>query len=520
MIITPHVKTKKNKVCLEGGETSLGRTERGAWQQKNQNQYSVTTQERRSLTMKKTVKNILLAVASLMAFTFIIGCDRETVVEDEPSQVPSVTSEQSRGTGELLAWEKARHDYSYLEGKVEEANQYLTKNKLELQDLKQLHEIGNLIFGDYLSKIMMDFQKRSLAWLDDKLFINEYAKNDMYAFLIMDFHDDKRYSKEVFQSSPDIHIMTNHIGERNGWVFIPIRVYFPAPAEFADDPTFDENGGNDTRWRYYVLQLKRDEKSPYHWKVAYKEQVVSRGIDGEILRGAWFATLNPQDDFSAKMWKDVLSRKDYWEYYIGERDCPRTGSVLCPKKEPLSQLRSGLYDREAAARYAYYHALFYNTEYAKFSPNDCANFVSQCLYAGGIPKDNTWGTLDGRYPYYGTSTWLGANALYEYMKKHYGYIVPKEDLVAGYDGDRDCVLEWGDMLAMNRKGGVAIDDAVRKTHVMIISHSYHYTNQHYNGVPRYKVCGHTNNRLDVDIMSLPGGRDYVKNHIMGIHITY
>ena len=95
MIITLHVKTKENKVCLEGGETSLGRTERGAWQQKNQNQYSVTTQERRSLTMKKTVKNILLAVASLMAFTFIIGCDRETVVEDEPSQVPSVTSERT-----------------------------------------------------------------------------------------------------------------------------------------------------------------------------------------------------------------------------------------------------------------------------------------------------------------------------------------------------------------------------------------------------------------------------------------
>ena len=63
MIITPHVKTKENKVCLEG-ETSLGRTERGAWQKKNQNQYSVTIQERRSLTMKKTVKNILLAVAS------------------------------------------------------------------------------------------------------------------------------------------------------------------------------------------------------------------------------------------------------------------------------------------------------------------------------------------------------------------------------------------------------------------------------------------------------------------------
>lgn len=75
-------------------------------------------------------------------------------------------------------------------------------------------------------------------------------------------------------------------------------------------------------------------------------------------------------------------------------------------------------------------------------------------------------------------------------------------------------------MKMNKPNQQDIADYVWKTHVMIISHSYQHENKYYNGSPRYKVCGHTRNRPDVDLMSLPGGENYVGRHIMGVHITY
>lgn len=332
------------KTCLGEGRNSRGKTERGAWQQNNQSKSLVTTKGG-SLTMWKPMKVLLFAVIVVIG-GLVAGCTKELVESDlqSPEAIPSpqVTTGDEQKTGELLAWEKARYDYSYLEGKVEEANQYLKTNKLNLEDLEQLHEIGNLLFGEALSELMMDFQHRSLKLLDDKLFINEYAKNSFYALLMMDFHDDtRRYSLDKLKETPDIRIMTNHIGERNGWVFIPVRVYFPAPSEFANDPSFDENGGNDTRWRYYVLQLRRTEHSPYHWEISYHGQVVNRGIDGEILRNDWYVTLNFEDDFSPERWKkDYVVPEDTWKYYIGERACPpRPNESICPQKTPVSLLR-------------------------------------------------------------------------------------------------------------------------------------------------------------------------------------
>ncbi|MDR2416260.1 MAG: hypothetical protein LBD75_06795 [Candidatus Peribacteria bacterium] len=75
------------------------------------------------------------------------------------------------------------------------------------------------------------------------------------------------------------------------------------------------------------------------------------------------------------------------------------------------------------------------------------------------------------------------------------------------------------MLAMNDASSATITENNEKTHVMIITHSYHDTNQYYNGTPRYKISGHTNDRQDVDLVALLG-RSYVQYHTIGVHITY
>lgn len=81
------------------------------------------------------------------------------------------------------------------------------------------------------------------------------------------------------------------------------------------------------------------------------------------------------------------------------------------------------YDREAAAAYAARYALKYNTAFGNWAKagGDCANFVSQCLYAGGLPMKRTglrqwyYNTPDSKYTK-ATSSWKGAQSLRVFLQ--------------------------------------------------------------------------------------------------------
>ncbi len=81
------------------------------------------------------------------------------------------------------------------------------------------------------------------------------------------------------------------------------------------------------------------------------------------------------------------------------------------------------YNRQAAIAYASKHALAYNPAFGnwKNGGGDCANFVSQCLYAGGLPMKRTglrqwyYDTPDARYTK-ATSSWKGAQSLRVFLK--------------------------------------------------------------------------------------------------------
>ena len=53
---------------------------------------------------------------------------------------------------------------------------------------------------------------------------------------------------------------------------------------------------------------------------------------------------------------------------------------------------------------------------------DCANFVSQCLAAGGLQPNQSWGVypLNGRMQ--GNDAWISAPGLLRYLKTHYDVI--------------------------------------------------------------------------------------------------
>lgn len=81
------------------------------------------------------------------------------------------------------------------------------------------------------------------------------------------------------------------------------------------------------------------------------------------------------------------------------------------------------YNRQAAIEYGAKYALHYNPAYGSWASagGDCANFVSQCLYAGGMPMKRS----GARQWYYNTpgqkytaasSSWKGAQSLRVFLK--------------------------------------------------------------------------------------------------------
>ena len=85
---------------------------------------------------------------------------------------------------------------------------------------------------------------------------------------------------------------------------------------------------------------------------------------------------------------------------------------------------------------------YYNKDYASFNPygGDCANFTSQCIYAGGMPQVVTKAYANDGW-FYKTSTnrsatWTGATNLRQWMANNRGHLV---NLVKFEDGKSSTV---------------------------------------------------------------------------------
>ena len=88
----------------------------------------------------------------------------------------------------------------------------------------------------------------------------------------------------------------------------------------------------------------------------------------------------------------------------------------------------------------------YNSQYNRYKPTsllyygyDCANFVSQCLYAGGLKESKGWKRVlkDQNYKKItGGVAWVNAPELFNYLKNQgYSYETVKSDLSNIHKGD-------------------------------------------------------------------------------------
>lgn len=106
------------------------------------------------------------------------------------------------------------------------------------------------------------------------------------------------------------------------------------------------------------------------------------------------------------------------------------------------------YNRHQAVAYAHAYWNSYNPDFKKFA-DDCTNYISQCLFAGGLPLDVSnsrskgwWYRGDGKRAIWSYS-WAVAHSLERYLRQRKGVtVVPRAtDLRLGdvicYDWEGD-----------------------------------------------------------------------------------
>ncbi|MBU5299509.1 amidase domain-containing protein [Clostridium sporogenes] len=101
-------------------------------------------------------------------------------------------------------------------------------------------------------------------------------------------------------------------------------------------------------------------------------------------------------------------------------------SMINRKGNEMHSKRYSGYNSNLAVEYAKKWAKGRNPNYKDWGDNDCNNFVSQAVYAGGIPISSTW--YDGSY------AWIRVINFYNYMRST-GYTVGGDDSANSTLGD-------------------------------------------------------------------------------------
>lgn len=156
--------------------------------------------------------------------------------------------------------------------------------------------------------------------------------------------------------------------------------------------------------------------------------------------------------------------------------------------------RANQYSRINAVKYAKTYALFPNPRFRYFplinndSSGDCANFISQCLLAGGAPmlynsahpwwynKANTVSTKDDTW----SVSWTVAHSLYWLLKNNQASMAPG---INGLEVNDINLLELGDLMFFEDNNEKIFHSAIitsfRYSQPLISHHSFEALNIFY-----------------------------------------
>ena len=222
-----------------------------------------------------------------------------------------------------------------------------------------------------------------------------------------------------------------------------------------------------------------------------------------------------QVPYTSTFYKVLTTPNQSGNYTINVYGCCGTYYVNCLTGQGVTSNTNTAYNRSKAAKYAQDYAKSYNPNYPNYNNagGDCTNFVSQCVYDGGMPM--RIGSTDA-YWYYNSSgrspSWTGA----DYFMRHWTKVRSSSYYGRAYEVriyTRDYILNnratFGSFLSLGDIVQVLNGVDSKASHSIIVSEKTNNTN--------IKYCANTRDTLNGDIFSFID-RQGATNWIVAIKI--
>jgi len=379
----------------------------------------------------------------------------------------------------------------------------------ETQIQQQLPEIEATIQDLYTLKkgYALNFENRDKIKVKD-IFVSEEIKDAVkYQFLtlaemgmIREYSNKVQVlSNEAFQNDKGELVIPGL--ETVHSVTIPTDSDDKVESEYTDKTFFHfvEVDGN---WKLSGLELLApnfETDTKYNSQVVYNIAETSNELMGKANKDQSFKVLYEkrkmfEQFFEKKIDTKTLGYKLTELYEIND---------LLPSEIQLKSQRT--LNKSAAVKYALKYTdssgkmtttSAYNTNYKSYAPKNCANFVSQCLYAGGWRNESP--ITDYSLWWYnnkGTSktsddaasnVWVGANALYK-------YVVPSKATLKSFSQAQAGSVDTSDLIWIPRTG--------TKTHVMIVTQTIGMCLANGKDFVQIYYSAHTSNRKNYNLGS-------------------
>lgn len=359
----------------------------------------------------KNLKFVLVIVISLFVS---VGCQQEDKIEMESDN------------NEYLNL----YDNSYIQTGI---------GDLTVEDLTKIHNSIASIY-QVRSELQLDWMNRSKYTLDKELFANEYIYNYMKMYL----YENVRYLTVDNTYIESIEIDKNNLKKVDNLYLVSVIVTDVVP----------DSNDYDVYEQFFVFKRDKNELFVFvNFITGYlfdKENEIYPKIR-VFGQNDWNKSIySTGAEKNIKNYNSTNTDK-YLEFIQG--DMPKSEYIKTRKINNNISKSSSSYNRQTAVNYATTYTSInagtasYNNNYKSFSV-DCANFVSQCLKAGGFKYDyGSYGSCTSwYYNTNGTSTtsdddnsnsWSTANGLKRYLYDcgSYTKVIYPDDLWYGNNVD-------------------------------------------------------------------------------------